>query len=152
MNSCHCLFLFVSFSHCPPPFSSLSVSFFLSSRLLFLIIFSASLYYSSLPSPHPCTPLYLAASLWLSSLATEPLMGSLTGGLAGDVWMHHSNTTTTTQSGERHFQWREIQDVRHCSSYSCPDGAWRGRCVIASKHCCLHICMCTCMGAVYMHE
>lgn len=28
--------------------------------------------------------------------------------------MHRSNTTTPTQSGERHFQPREIKGVQHC--------------------------------------
>lgn len=56
----------------------------------------------------PLPPLPLPGSPKTSSGHTEPLMDSLTGGQAKDVWMRSSNsTTTTTQSGERHFGLRE---------------------------------------------
>lgn len=105
------------------PHSFLSLSFFF--LFFFLSIASTSLHF-----PH-C----LSLALQRQALAT---MDSLTGGQAKDVWMRSSNsTTTTTQSGERHFGLREKPGFTQ-AFFIFLLRAERGRCVIASEHC--HIC------------
>lgn len=88
----------------------------------------------------PLPPLPLPGSPKTSSGHTEPLMDSLTGGQAKDVWMRSSNsTTTTTQSGERHFGLREKPGFTQAFFiFLLRIRAERRRCVIASEHC--HIC------------
>lgn len=142
MNTCPHLFLFVPLSNsflfsfclflssCPPVYC-----FSQSLLPLFILLCPHCLIRTPLSTYLP-----LADSPKAGSGHMEPLMGSLTGGWL-EMWECTTATPPLHRVVERHFQLREIRGVRHCSSYPCPDGALRGKCVIDSTHCCMHICL-----------